>query len=603
MRACKIKMMCAAAVMCAWSSGALAQVRPTVSTSRIPTTTAAFDNTSLIGKHTLSTRVVRRGALSSMARASVEVAPGKRAQLGSIASAAFKSQQTLKANLSRAASGLFGGVSERDEAIELPDRYIITRTTSAIIKTPATVRNASPMFREHLSGQSGRITLSGLSASERSGLQAFIREAQGYPTNHPMRVAAARGEQAVLDAIDAGEGLFEVTDTIVVPKRAVSVSQSVVSAPRYAQSRLDYTSTQRVNLSPGTTPRTPTGVIQGGQLNPNAQSTVNAHTRYTRGGGTYDGTARRLNGFTFADAWEWERTWRYPSGYLRFGVSAWYGLGLRIPIEVKAQVNPTYLETKQPTDPALSFNVRLSTRPVNGNTAYYQQAGLSPAQVLQGRELAAGGGFHYHVRLRALWTTLLTKSGGKDFHLTGGDGSSGDFTPPIGNATKTTSFFIPASVTRTRMRFGPLKGEIALGVQIGMRGRVTGDVVGLADGRQIACDDRNTPRVDMRAPQRFNHQSATQESVYNCPLPRSNASKNTRYGFRASNLKYHASWSVKPGARGSVRASYKGWGKTFSLTFWLDSVSVPVGSSTFGTHAGTPATVEWQAGSKRFIKQ
>lgn len=586
--------------VCACGAVASAQVRPNVPTGRVSAATPALDNTSLLGKHLLGSRAVQRGSLASMARKTVEVAPGKQAQLGNIAAAAFASQQALKAELGRASSGLFGAVVQRDEAIELPDRFIITRTTSAVVKTPATVRGVSQAFREQTSGQSGTITLASLPADARAGLRAFMQEAQGYAPGHPMRAAAARGEQGMLDAIAAGEGTFEVTDTIVVPKRAVVVRQGTVSAPTQARGVQQYSTTRPVNLGLSTTASAPSGVLVGGQTSAALHRGTRVDSPGVRGGGTYQSTARRLNGFTFADAWEWERTWRYPSGFFRFGVSAWYGLGLRIPIEVKATVSPTQLQTRQAVDPALSYDVRLSTAPVNGNAAYYQQAGLSPEQVLQGRELAAGGGFTYNLKLRALWTTVITRSGGREFRLTGGTAGSGDFTPPIGNATRSASIFVPASLTGTSLSFGPLSGKIELGVKVNMKGRITGDVTGLVDGRAAACDDRGTSAADLRTPHRFDHRSATQESVYNCPLPRSNTSKNTSYGFRVSNLNYRADWSLTPGAQGSVSARYKGWGKTFKLTFWLDSVSIPLGSSSFGAHAGTANTVQWQGGLKRF---
>ncbi|MEM6990194.1 MAG: hypothetical protein AAF721_06850, partial [Myxococcota bacterium] len=301
-----------------------------------------------------------------------------------------------------------------------------------------------------------------------------------------------------------------------------------------------------------------------------------------------------IAGDTWAENWTWQRRWNVPSGFLRVTLGASYAFGLRIPIEVKTVMTPTWVcddgVSKEPGK--RYFDLKVKAEAKDGNAAFYRRAGMAEDKISGGDELALNASVGYGVKLRLLWSTLVDRP----YREIGFDWGA-DFDPPQGTATeKVTDVFLPASLTRTKFAFGPLSGSARLGFRVDVSGKVTTRVDARQGNVHLAAVGRPTGSVPQSGARAATPQLLTLSNsawkTYKFGLKNDRGSAPVRnyrraFGFKIDQVEYDSHWSVVPGVKVRAKASYAGYGIDGTWTFWLDGARIPIGSIELDRHPGT----------------
>ena len=275
----------------------------------------------------------------------------------------------------------------------------------------------------------------------------------------------------------------------------------------------------------------------------------------------------------------WERTWRYPSGFLRLTAGAWFGLGLRIPIQVEGRLNPKYIHLRGSRDGKQSYTVRFKARTLDADESFYEATGLKKSKVFDGDEFVMTLGYGYGYKLRALWTTVEEKPY-KEYPSVH---ESVDFTPPLSSRYQTVhpGLFLPARLTNTDFGGGPLRGSVRFGIKLSAKGKVKLTFHTVVDGKRRPSHDRRERRERWNSSHQITFDSARDESAwYATTFPIQGRSGTQSYGYNFSNLRYRSSWGITPGIDLSLRVGYKGLNKRFNHQLWFDDFLIEIGSTT-----------------------
>jgi hypothetical protein len=536
---------------------------------------------------------IRKGPPSAFSTATVEIANGKRVRIEGIAGES--KHEAMRKKLRALPKGaVFGAVKQSAEVYEFEDSFVVVTSTGATVADPAKVKAALPKFGRLAKSGSVHVDMDALTAESKRGLADFKKELAGYPKSHPLRQAAAKGDQALLDALARGVGDMEIVRTLHIPKKPPAVKTGTVDIPKVVGGKVDYSKTRTLERKSTLGPGTPIGNSAAQAMGP------------VDSGGRNE-TAEFVAGRTWGEGWVWEEQWNVPSGFLRVTLGAHYAVGLRVPIEVKTKMSPMWVCDDTGTREGRTSNFKLDVRAeaIDGDAAFYERAGMPSDLIANGDELALQAGVGYGVKLRLFWRTLVNRP----YREVGIDWGR-DFDPPQGSASqKVVEVFLPASVTQTDFDYGPLSGSARLGFKVDVRGKVRTRVsarqlqqnllvVGRPSGSTpVSGDVRSTPQLLVSSSPTWRRYAFR---LNNSTRPGSIPSYQQAFGYTVDQVEYDSKWSVVPGVKVNASARYAGYGISGTWTYWLDELEVPIGTLRLGRHPGTRTSLRNNDGRKLF---
>lgn len=548
----------------------------------------------------------RRGRIGKMNRRTVQTGDNSTEQLSELVVRAFEEHEAFASSLSRkkmVGKGILTLPEVDDEVVEYEDSYVIRRSTTIVVLDPAQVARQSSMYRDYLGQRPRRArsaTPAELDAEELAGLRAFMaNEVNQLDRRDPIRRAAARGEEAVLNAIISGQGRLTIQDTLVVPKRAGVDQGSVVRIPTIRAGVMDLRSPEPVRAmeikSLAVDPSPPPQL----KLRATAQPRQPKKPKRAQLPPTHSAsgkeviTAEFLAGVTRAANFQWERRWEYPSGYFRFTVGTGYAFGYRAPVVAHAVIEPTDALIRDYEDKKVVIGAAASAETVDGNANFYKRAGLSDNEVQNGRELLLEANVGYGYKFRAFWKTLLYRP-----YTAIGLSYSQNFRPPMnGDINCGSCDFVVSldpSTTQMTLNLPLLKGS----AWIRFDGRTSGQ---LAMNMDTLVD--NKPQNTFALGNADVPQGAYPFKLTLDPKPlRAGTTVQVRpYGVRINDLSYKARLVIVPLVRLGLSVGYKSLSLNFN-TGWipLNGLRIDTGTMDLHRHAGTRAQYVWNDGKKTY---
>ena len=533
--------------------------------------------------------LVRDGTLAQMGHLKVGAGPGIRKGLSEAMARAMSGHDRFQRDMDAARGlALFGEPKTSAHVFEFPDHYVLTRSTSAVVRDPGALASNSRDFAEFMAtGQGRRVpdakaaglregkaarlpvngiqTLDSLKPAAVAGLRDFReREALKRPPGDPLRQAADRGEEELLQAICQGVGPLELEDTFIIPKTAFPLVDGVLQVPFPTK----YLSAIRA-AAPG---------AGGAELRATGRQTEPVEKPELITSGCSEIHARFIAGFTLGNEWTWTRRWSYPSGFFRITLGASYGVGLRIPIQVDGTFSPTRAIVRDTANRPIRTTLSVSARAVDGDAAFYRDAGIPEGQLFGAKEAVLEARFGFGYKFRALWEDISSR----DFSYIGLD-ESRDFTPPTGRDGDAPVIEIPPRLTGTQFDFPGLEGSATFGIRLVGTGTILMDHETLSSGgvgesRRIEFRSRDRQSIEGTVP-----------------------AVATEYGFRLKDPAYRYDLELVPTVKLSATLHCSGFSRGVS-TGWIDlnSLSVDVGTVTLARHAGTRRSVSSSEGRKEF---
>lgn len=486
------------------------------------------------------------------------------------------------------AAAVFGRPHTQVETDELPDSFVVSQTTTVVVSDPDRLAQASAAFRQFRPEQGVAPSYSELPQEARDGLDRLWADSTSMPQNHPLRIAGEQGRQALVDAVYAGAGELQVTDTFTVAKAAAAGGAANRHVLRN-DGLIDYSATTPaaswLPLPLLQLPRLPLPAVQP------EDPPIPAPALHRNGRHAY--AAKFLTGFTRGRSWDWERRWNFPSGFFRLSLGASYGLGLRVPMQVTGSISPTLIRRSAGVDSQDPVEVSVLAQPMDGDAAHYRAAGLEQGKVFDGHEFVLNAETYYGLRLRALWMNVAYVP-----RTTFGLNLNQNWRPPFGDyhgtAAGDPTFIIPTAQTHTE--FSPLPG-LSGWAQFGININGTGRAI-ITQQPVINGERRTSRRLT------FTHPTA-QDRTYLLPATRPDVgdTARTRYGLRLSDPRYMADLSLTPMIRAGVTAGYRSFSRSFR-TDWisLPAARVSLGNLSLGRHDGTLADLQVEPGRKSFSR-
>ncbi len=521
---------------------------------------------------------IYRGAPSGLAKRTVLLPDKRTLTVGELGKSMFKDQQRFEAELRQAPAGaLLGAVKVEEVGYEYAHAYVLTRTVSVVVLDPAKLRVSSPTYAKLAPKAKGQLSLKDLRPD---ALPRFFKAKAALLANeaggHPLRLAAAKGDQQLLDAVVDGAGELSVSDSFMILKVSSALNpQGQLLAPPFMGGVYDLS--KRAPIATQLPPAAP-------ELVPLPTSQVSAGLINVRG--------QCLNGFTYGHDWFWERRWEFYSGHVWLAAGLAYGFGLRIPIDLQAKLTPTKVSTTGTVDQPAKFAVEVSAGTLDADVNHFAQAGLGPPLRRNGEEFLLFAEMGYGYSFEALWMNF----GSRPYAPEGFDFSQ-HFKPPQGGAwSAIKEYFIPPDLTHTRLNLGVVQGQLELGVRLDGRGWVDVVVRLLHKGQaQLAFlgngagGTSHTLRLEgPDKPTKLQTSLAIE------------APGTTSFGFWIDQIKYTMELSLLPGVRYGVTIGYGWLSKSFSDTLWFESLRVPLPTLTLGTHAGTRSELRYEGGVKTY---
>ena len=543
---------------------------------------------------------VFRGNISSVKNRTIKTGGGTTIKLEKIAAISFKPLNRYTDRLNRLAKPgrtiLFKPVVQ-DEAVEFDDSFVLRKTTSVIVLDPEKMKQISPAYKSFLSRQQVKtMPVAALDPESRKGLSELMSHLDRLAPGDPVRQAGAKGEQEVLDAILAGKGELTIEDTIVVPKFIPKPLKGMTMYPSIKNGVLNFKALQPVRMpllrQLGRVSGRPHAVpLKKIKMQPMvmAQKPGN-RPEFTMSGKKYF-TAEFLAGFTRGHSWQWERKWKYNSGFFRATIGGGYGFGLRIPVKASGDLSPTKIYTFDRKDRAVDVHGRLKVDVFDADTAYFRRTGLPESELFRGNEVVLEYQLGFGYKFRALWKDILHKP------FSGiGLNYSQNARPPWGRGCSNCGFHIPIppEVTRTSFGYSALKGFVQTGFHVNGTGAAYFDFAPLHNNRaenpvRLKFENSNyhffTIRLDPLVPQ------------HNRDIISEN------FGFRLNGMAYRMGLNITPEVRVGVQAGYKDFSRNF-FTEWieLNMFRIGMGAVQLSSHKGTRHEFIFNQGRKTFKK-
>jgi hypothetical protein len=485
-------------------------------------------------------------------------------------------------------AAVFGRPSVQTTAMELPDSYVLTQTTTVVVDDPDALARSSAAFRAFRPEPGDTPSYSELPQEARDGIDRLWAQTTSMPEGHPLREAGELGRQELVEAVYQGAGQFEVEDTFTVAKAAPAgsdVNRHVVRNDGLVDYGVAAPPLQWQPLPLLQLPRLPAPAPAPAE----APVPAPAVTR----GGRHEFTAKFLTGFTRGRSWDWQRRWNFPSGFFRLSLGASYGLGLRVPVQVTGSLSPTRIRRSAGVDSQDPIELTLNAQPLDADAAYYSATGLPQEKLFDGREFVLNAQVYYGLRLRALFMNIAYVP-----RTTFGVDLNQNWRPPFGDYhgtdEGTPTFTIPTSATHTE--FNPLPG-LSGWAQFGINVHGTGRTL-ITQQPVIDGERRSGRRLEFG-----NTSDRNRTFLLPALRPDVGDSERVQYGFRLSDPRYVADLSLIPMLRVGVTAGYRSFSRTFR-TDWISmpSAEVRLGNLSLARHDGTTAEHVAQPGNKRFAR-
>ena len=571
---------------------------------------AAEDDTLIVARQAVS-KSTQRLRISDLGNRTVRTGDNSTQAIRAIVAESFREQAEFAKRMNKAelvnAGALVALPEVDDEVLVFDDAYVIRRSTTIIVKDPQRVARASTLYRNYLGERAQRAPQGNrqlraaqtvlLDAEERAGMQQFI--ASGVNALHPddpIRAAAARGEDELIAAIEAGLGQLTVEDTLIIPKVAGIDQGQNVRIPTVRNGVLDLKAPVPVKSQS----------IKGLSVEPKQTATAVAPVRATpatpqkpkraplepktESSGKANITAEFLMGITRAGNFQWERKWVYTSGFFRLTLGAGFAFGYRVPVVATAIVEPTRGYIRDYSDKKVIIGAAASVKTVNGNAGFYQRAGLKGNQVQGGDELLLEANVGYGYRFKAFWKTIRYRP-----YTAIGISYSQSFKPPMVMSNNSADFGVDLDPKTTKISYD---GTFVSGsASIRFLGKAWGD---LGIELQTLVDNKVQKTFDL-APDKMTAAGAFPYKLTMNPVPlRQGQTIQTRpFGVRFANPEYTGRVIVVPGLKFSFGVGYKRFKRTFS-TSWINlaDLTVDTGNTTLKRHEGTRARYTWNKGEK-----
>lgn len=547
----------------------------------------------------------------------VTLGEGVTEDLQQVSDRLFADNETFEREASAAARALAGPPQVTAEAFELPDAFVLVRSTRVVVTDPSALARSSGDFRSFLSGRAapafrgprpkpgGRasdlgnrsesasrsarpVSDAALEPESRAGFERFLAdEVPRLPPDDPIALAAREGREAVLEAIAEGKGEFEIIDTFVVPREPFAM---VDGQPQHRVMRdgllihgesapVRSPLLRALGLSSSGNPGIRPGLLD---LRPTERPSTSL-------GGTHRFTQPFLTGFESGIGWEWERRWNFPSGFFRITLGASIIVGLRAPIEVSGSYTPAHVERRDHRDREDAVKLSVHAKTSDGDAQLYRSTGLDRDLVADGKEFVLEFDLYFGYRLRALWTNLAHS---RNAHY--GFDAGADFEPPLGGSGSLPRIEIPASVTGTRIGVEYLHGDAQIGLQPRARGEISLDYDALWGNRVVHSQ---TVRFDRPK------EMTIDERLPALTVAEVGDSAKQGYGFRLSNPTYRADLSLTPQIRLGLTAGYSSFSRSFSTNWMsLNALRIQLGSVKLSHHPGTVAEYRFDDGVKEYAR-
>lgn len=556
------------------------------------TPASAQDDERIGTRYTKGKRVQKRGTVKSLRGHKVPVAGRAPMTIGQIADGAFKDHHAFTGELRGGRRGLLADPVETDEVVETDDATIITTSTTFTVVDPDEVRARSPRFKAFRDKKTrDGWKLADLGAAGKKEFDAYKAEVLKYPAGHPLRLAAEAGDDALIDAILDGKGDITVTTTVVLPKIEIKrdASGRLMVPKASGDGGFDYGALAAAEGVPGGGAGADAAGVEADKP-PHEVSKGKATSR-----------SKFLTGFTKADSYIWEESWKFPSGHLIVRFHAWYEFGLRVPVEIKGTLAPDTLKYRDTADKPQEFEVTLSARTFDAPAAFYSDVGLARDLILDGQEFALGAGFDLTIDVKAGWVVKKKFVIPKNAKFDWGQ----DFTPPLGNCGKDCAIelWIPASVTRTELSLaGIVTGSARIGFLVAGDGEVSVDFEAL-----FAKDAVNSwlpgAKNKARRSHRLRFDRPNAETTVKSETGEIKGDGVTRkFGYAVSDPRYTWNLDVTPGVRADIHIKAKPFiNDKFPIgPIWIWPLTVDLGKLELDRHKGTTKRYELRHGEKVF---
>lgn len=502
-----------------------------------------------------------------------------------------------------------------DEVLVYKDAIVVRRSTTIIVVDPERVAQESTLFRTYL-GERATPARAGtrraaaqpanLDPEERAGLQAFMRDGvKRLHAKDPLRAAAAKGEDAILDAIAAGKGALTIEDTLIIPTESGVDQGSRLAIPTIRNGILDLAnpvpvkelsikSLGKVDPDPG-----PGMTIKPMPAKPAEPPPRRAVEPKHEASGKKTVDVEFLLGTTRAANFQWERKWVYTSGYFRLTLGAGYAFGYRVPVVATARVEPTRGYIRDYSDKNVIIGSAATAKTTNGNANFYKRAGLANNLVKSGRELLLEANVGYGYKFRALWKTISSRP-----YTAIGVSYSQNFTPPNNpgelqgkQGGKTFGMTLDPNTTKITLKTVFIDGSATIKFEGRAFGALSMDMQSLVDNKVQKTFDVYTNKQLAAGAYPF---KMTLDPV---PLRQGQTTQTRPFGLRLLRPEYEARLIVLPMVKFGFRVGYKRLSRNFS-TLWipLNKLLVDTGNITMKPHSGTRTRFTWNEGEKIYTK-
>lgn len=533
-----------------------------------------------------------QGAIATSRTREVTVAGSPRVRLGDLADRAFADVRARNGQLGGATRALLAAPVQTETFAETDQATTLEIATTFTVVDPDAFRASAPAFASYHAGMRDRsgFTASKLSPQARAGFEAYKVELGRAPANHPLRVAMAGGDDALLDAIAQGKGDVTVRTRMILPKGEVAVTGKRVNMPQVSGTSFDHehSAPRELRFVPAAVEAAPKVVEE------DVTDTSGQNVR----------VSRFLTGFTKHRAFDWEERWEFGThDYAAIGAHASYALGLRVPVEITTRMSPTTIHTNAGRDVASTYNVSVGGRALDGDEGFYTSAGLSRTEAYEGKEFVLEADAYASVDVVAGWGTIklherVPGSLGIDFGQ--------NFTPPFNDCGTNcgVDIWVPANVTHTDISLlGIVTGKAQIGFNLGGSGRVGVEYTSLYGDEPVDSRQGETRRTQTLSFRTGRDERTVETALAPLPTPSNPVLRGSRkYGYKLASPTYTWGLVATPGVKGTVSVNARPF---FSLDevigpYWLKPFAMDLGSVTLTAHAGTKSTVKTQPGNKSF---
>jgi hypothetical protein len=528
----------------------------------------------------MKARVLKKGKLAQLKARKVKVAGNKTMTIDAIANKALRKHRDMAAKLRKARRGLLSDPTTSEEAIETADATVLVATVKATVTDPGVVAGEVPELADLRRRRRVKLRARRLRGKARQNFERLKARLKNEPANHPLRKAMEKGDDALLEAIARGEGEVEITTTVAVPKEGPEIVNGKLEVPAFDPfGGFEYSQARRaIQLPAGKTARLPLDtVIRAIEKDDPAPEPI------TDRSGPVTNVHKTVLGRTVKGGWEWEKKWTFSVATVKISAGLSYGLGIRIPLRIKAKVKPGGVERTAVNDIDRDLTVEITPKIFNADEDFYREAGIAPGDRVQGKELVLNAQLYFNVTGKAdLYVAEPKISFGKSFGIV----EDQHFKPPFGNCSSSSrcgfDIWLDPHLTQTTFNAGAVRGDASLGFNVTGSGELLMDVQTWIDDKERfskhATKNRKTHSVS------FNKEKT---KTFKAEIKKMVRSGTKRYGYRLSNFEYQWQMSVVPALKAGVTVDLGVWDHRFNIgPFYFDFIELPLGRADFRAHDG-----------------